>query len=81
MSSFAMNFVGPNAFAVMPANIIRTGVRFRFDYTAAVWSQIKVSFWVSSNPEIQVGTFEAGISLLIQLTFPWEQTVALVVPS
>ena len=60
MQSFALNFVGPNAFAVAPVNIINTGAQFRFDFTPSVWSKIKVNFWASSNAQIQVGHLEAG---------------------
>ena len=77
MQSFALKFVGPNAFAVVPANINRNGVTFRFDYTQAVWSKIKVNFWASANADIQVGHFEAGIHVTIQLVYPLELTVVL----
>ena len=76
MQSFALNFVGPSAFAIAPSRIINTGLQIRFDFTPSVWSKIKINFWVSSNSEIQVGHFEAGNSFIIQPTFPLVLKVA-----
>lgn len=45
-----------------------TGSRLLFEYTQSVWASIKVNFWVSSNPEIQVGFVDVGTSFPIQPT-------------
>ena len=69
MQSFSLNMVGPNSFAIKPQSISTTGLQFAFDYTQRVWASVKVNFWASYNPEIQVGFLEVGTSILIQLTF------------
>ena len=69
MQSFALNFVGPNSFAIKPRSVTRTGAQFTFEYTQAVWSSVKINFWASTNPEVQVGLIDVGINLFIQPIF------------
>ena len=69
MQSFALNFVGPNSFAIKPRSVTRTGAQFTFEYTQTVWSSVKINFWASTNPEVQVGLIDVGINMLIQLIF------------
>jgi hypothetical protein len=64
MQSFALNQVGPNSFAIKTSAISMTNAQFLFEYTQSVWSSVKVNFWVSSNPEIQVGQIDASGSML-----------------
>ena len=63
-----MNFVGPNSFSIKPASVTTTGAQLLFEYTHRVWASTKVNFWVSSNPEIQVGFVDIGNASLIQPT-------------
>lgn len=69
MQSLALNFVGPNSFSIKPASLTTTGAKFVFEYTHRVWASAKVNFWVSSNPQIQVGFVHVGTSSLIQPSF------------
>ena len=64
MQSFGLNQVGPNSFAIKTNAITTTNAQFIFEYTQSVWSSIKVNFWVSSNPEIQVGQIDASGAML-----------------
>ncbi len=43
--------------AVYPSTVGRTQLNFGWDYSLAVWSRIRVVFWASSNPQLQLGYF------------------------
>lgn len=66
IQNFALNFVGPNSFAVAPQTISTTGNQFLFSFTPAVWSSITVNFFVSSNPQLQVGFLSVGKYFFMQ---------------
>jgi hypothetical protein len=80
MQSFALNLVGPNSFAIVPASVTTNGAQFRFDFTASVWASVRVNFWASANSDVQVGFIDACTFMLIQpasSTAPSAQTAQL----
>jgi hypothetical protein len=60
VQNFALNIGAPNSFIVSPQAITTTGNQFQFSFTPAVWSSITVNFFVSSNPQLQVGFLSVG---------------------
>jgi hypothetical protein len=37
-----------------------TNIGWQFDFTAALWTRVRVNFWASSNTQLQVGFFKVG---------------------
>lgn len=68
MQDFSINYLSANNFAVYPTSITGAQIGFQFDFSSPVWSKIKVNFWASNNPQIQLGYFRVGITLLMQTT-------------
>lgn len=61
LQDFTLNYLDANYFSVVPLNVQGAGLSFQFDFTAAVWSKIRVNFWATTNNQIQIGTFKLGI--------------------
>jgi hypothetical protein len=70
LNDFALNYVGAQSFAVFPASVGTDTVNFQFDFSSAVWSRVRVNFWASSNPEIQLGNFRVGTPSATQTPSP-----------
>jgi hypothetical protein len=43
--------------AVYPSTVAKAQLIFGWDYSLAVWSRVRVVFWASSNPQLQLGYF------------------------
>ena len=50
-----LNQFKANNFAVYPAHVNRLRAIFQWDYTASLWVRIRLNFWASANPEVQLG--------------------------
>ena len=46
-----------NAFAVYPSSVAPTSLSFAFDFTAALWTRVRVNFWAGTHGQIQLGHF------------------------
>lgn len=68
MQDFSINYLSANNFAAYPSSISESQVAFQFDFSSPVWSRLRVNFWASRNPQIQVGYFRVGKSHLMQTT-------------
>ena len=68
MQDFSINYLSANHFAAYPSSITQSQVAFQFDFSSPVWSRLRVNFWASRNPQIQVGYFRVGKSHLMQTT-------------
>jgi hypothetical protein len=62
---------------VQPVSLSSTGVQFQFQYTASIWASIKVNFWASSNPAVQVGFLALSTFFFIQTISKPTKTTAL----
>lgn len=64
MQDFSINYLSANNFAVYPSSLTNSQINFQFDYSAPVWSKVKVNFWASANRQIQLGFFKVGINII-----------------
>lgn len=46
--------------AIQPLNIVATGLAFQFDFTASVWSRVRINFLASNNNQLQLGSFNVA---------------------
>lgn len=60
VQDFSINYLSANNFAVYPSSVSAGQVAFQFDFSSPVWSRVKVNFWASNNPQIQLGYFKVG---------------------
>lgn len=52
-----MAYLSANSLAVYPSSLSAAAVGFRFDFTAALWTRLRLNFWASRNPQMQLGYF------------------------
>jgi hypothetical protein len=50
----------PNSFAIYPAYVTSSAAIFQFDYSFGGWNSIRLNFWASGNPQVQLGFFKLG---------------------
>jgi hypothetical protein len=65
IQDFSMNYVGSNNHAIYPSTLSNSQINFQFDYTAAIWSKLKINFFATTNTQIQLGYFKVGTSPLM----------------
>ena len=58
LQDFSVNYLAANNFAIYPAAVSSSQATFTFDFSAPLWSKVKVNFWASTNQQIQVGFFK-----------------------
>jgi hypothetical protein len=65
VQDFSINYLGPNSFAVYPSTLSNSQISFGFDYTAALWTRVKINFFASGNSQLQLGYFKVGTTYII----------------
>lgn len=68
VQDFSIGFLSANHFAVYPSSVGAASVAFQFDFTAALWTRVRVNFWASTHSQLQLGYFKVGTAPPMQTT-------------